>query len=125
MHDMALKRPWYFSLLMEKPLGCYSQVRSPYYQAAHRNQKTPIPVSSRGDRSGLRKPKRISINTNDSYHQRSSPKASLNWSNNNRLSFKQPNRKRLGARLVDTKKNIYLIRYFYCDIITRRLPNQG
>ena len=28
-------------------VGRYFQVRSPYYQAAQYNQKTPIPVSSR------------------------------------------------------------------------------
>ena len=39
--------------------------------------------------------KRISISTNYSYHQRSSPYASLNWSNNKmRFSFNQRNRKR-------------------------------
>ena len=31
--NMALKLPQYFYLLMEKPLGCYLQVRSPYFQA--------------------------------------------------------------------------------------------
>ena len=41
--NMALKLPWYFYLLMEKPLGRYFQVRSPYYQTAKCNQKTPIP----------------------------------------------------------------------------------
>ena len=46
----------------------------------------------------------ISINANYSYHQRSSPYASLNWSNNKaRFSFNQPNRKRWGAKLVDVK----------------------
>ena len=45
--NMALKLPWYFYMLMEKPLDCYFQVRSPYYQAAQCNQKTPIPVISR------------------------------------------------------------------------------
>ena len=45
--NMALKLPWYFFLLMEKPLGHYFQVQSPYYQAAQWNQKTLIPVSSR------------------------------------------------------------------------------
>ena len=30
-----------------EPPGCYFNVQSPYYQAAQRNQKTPIPVSSR------------------------------------------------------------------------------
>ena len=45
--NMALKLPRYFNLLMEKPLGCYFQVQSPYYQATQCNQKTSIPVSSR------------------------------------------------------------------------------
>ena len=59
--NMTLKLPLYFYLLMEKPLGRYFQVRSPYYQAAQYNQKTPIPVSSRWQiRSGKSK-KRISI----------------------------------------------------------------
>ena len=48
--------------------------------------------------------KRISINTNHSYHQRLSPSASLNWSNNKaKFSFNQPNTKRWGAKLVDVK----------------------
>ena len=48
--------------------------------------------------------KRTSINTNHSYHQHSSPQASLNWSNNKaRFSFNQPTRKRWGAKLVDVK----------------------
>ena len=71
--NMTLQLPQYFHLLMEKPLGCYFQVRSPNYQVAQPNQKTPIP-NPQGDRSGLRKPKkRIIINTNHSYHQHSSP----------------------------------------------------
>ena len=45
--NMALKLPQYFNLLMEKPLGCYFQVWSPYYQAAQCNQKADIPVCSR------------------------------------------------------------------------------
>ena len=45
--NMALKLPRYFYLLMEKPLGRYFLVWSPYYQAAQCNQKTLIPVSSR------------------------------------------------------------------------------
>ena len=32
---------------MDKPLGRYVQVLSPYYPVAQCNQKTPIPVSSR------------------------------------------------------------------------------
>ena len=45
--NMALKLALYFFLLMEKPVGRYFQVWSPYYQAAQFNQKTPIFVSSR------------------------------------------------------------------------------
>ena len=45
--SMALKLPQSFYLLMEKYLGYYFQVRSPYYQVAQCNQETPIPVSSR------------------------------------------------------------------------------
>ena len=42
--------------------------------------------------------RRISINSNHSYHQLSSPEASLNWSNNKiRFSFNQPSRKRWGC----------------------------
>ena len=90
--NMALKLPRYFYLLMEKPLGHYFQVWSPYYQATQCNQKTPIPVSSRWQVRSDNAKKRISINTNCSYHQCSSPKTSLNWSNNKiRFSFNQPN----------------------------------
>ena len=35
--NMALKLPWYFYLLMEKPLSHYFQVWSPYYQMAQCN----------------------------------------------------------------------------------------
>ena len=47
MRDMALKMSRYFYLMMEKPLGCYFQVCSPFYQAVQCNHKTPIPLSSR------------------------------------------------------------------------------
>ena len=43
--NMAPKLPYYFHLLMKKPLGCYFRVQSPYYQVAQYDQKTPIPVS--------------------------------------------------------------------------------
>ena len=46
MYDMALKLSQYFYLLMEKPLGHYFQVWSPYYQTAQCNQKIQILVSS-------------------------------------------------------------------------------
>ena len=101
---MALKLLWYFHLLMGKPLGCYFQIWSPYYQVAQCNLKTLIPVSSKWQVRSEKAKKRISINTNHSYHQHSSPQASLNWSNNQaRFSFNQPNRKRCDAKLVDVK----------------------
>ena len=71
--NMALKLPWYFYLLIEKSLGCYFQVWSPYYQAAQCNQKARVPVSSRCLVRSEKAKKRVSINTNHSYHQRSFP----------------------------------------------------
>ena len=51
--------------------------------------------------------KRVSINTNHSYYQRSSPLASLNWSNNKtRFSLNQPNRKRWSPRLDNVIKHL-------------------
>ena len=55
--NMALKLLQYFYLLMEKTLGRYFQVRSPYCQAVKCNQKTPIPYPQ-GDRSGQKKTKK-------------------------------------------------------------------
>ena len=55
-----------YLLLMEKPLGHYFQVRSPYYQGATRKHLFLYP---HGGRSGVRKPKKIRINVNQSYHQ--------------------------------------------------------
>ena len=80
------------------------------------SEKTPIPVSYQN---------RISINTNHSYRQCSSPKASLNWSNKKgRFSFNLPNRKRWGAKLIDVIKHLPN-QAFYCETITRRVANQG
>ena len=46
MHRHGTKTTMIFlSAEIEKPLGCYFQDRSPYYQAAQCNQKTPILVS--------------------------------------------------------------------------------
>ena len=92
--NMILRLPAIFSLLMEKPLGRSWSSSSPYYQAAHCNQKTPIPASSRWQVRSEKAKKRISIDTNHSYHQHWYPWASLNWSNSKiRFSFNQPNRK--------------------------------
>ena len=51
--------------------------------------------------------KRISINTNHSYHQHSYSYTSLNWFNKNfRFSLSHANRKRQGARLVNVIKHL-------------------
>ena len=123
--NMVLKLPRYFYLLMEKPLRCYFQVRSSYYQAAQWNQKALIPVPNRWKvRSEKAKKKRININSNHSYHQRSSPSDSLNWSNNKaRFSFNQPNRKRWGVKLLDV--NHLPLPHFYHETITKWVSNQG
>ena len=56
--NMALKLPQYFTLLMEKPVDCYFQVQSPYYQGTEWNQKTPIPVSNNKARFSFNQPNR-------------------------------------------------------------------
>ena len=58
MPNMELKPSQYFYLLMEKPLGQFFQVQSPYYQMAQYNQKTPLFMYPEGDRSGLEKAKK-------------------------------------------------------------------
>ena len=50
--------------------------------------------------------KRISISTNHSYHQRSSPQTNFNWSKA-RFRFNQPNNKSWFAKLVDVKHLIH------------------
>ena len=80
MRNMALKLRQYFYLLMEKPLGRHFRVRSLYYQVAQCNQKTLILVSLRWQVLSKKAKKRISIDTNHSYHQHSSPKISFIWS---------------------------------------------
>ena len=62
IRDVALKLSRHFYLLMEKPYGRYFQVRSPYFQVAQCNQKTPILVSSRWQIKSEKVKKRISIN---------------------------------------------------------------
>ena len=118
--EMALKLPWYLYQLMEKCLGHYFQVWSPYYQVAQCNQKTPIPISSKWKVRSEKIKKVISINTNHSYHQCPSPKSSFNWFNNKaRFSFNQPNMKRCGVKLVDVKhlphRTVLLWHYHWKD----------
>ena len=53
------------------------------------------------------KKKRISINTNHSYHQHSSPRVNLNWSTNKIwFNFNQPNRGKWGASMVVVIKHL-------------------
>ena len=106
MFGMALKLPRYFYLLMEKPLGCYF-LWTPYYKAALCNQKVPIPISLRWQVRSEKATNEPKANTNHSYHQLSSPWASLHWSNYKiRFSFNQLSRKRWGVRLVDVTKHL-------------------
>ena len=52
----------YFDLLMEKPLGCCFQVRSPYDQVVQCNRKH-LSLYPQGDRSGLGKSKKGEAST--------------------------------------------------------------
>ena len=114
--NMALKLPRYFYLLMEKPLGHYFQVRSPYYQAAQCNQKTLILVSSRWQASSEKAKKKISIKTNHSYHHPSSPKpVPTDLAIKPDSDLTNPVGKDGGVKLVGVNYP------FCCDTITRRL----
>ena len=53
--NKALKLPWYFDLLMEKPLGCYFGVLT---IRRHSVAKRHVFRQPQGDRSGLGKPKK-------------------------------------------------------------------
>ena len=55
--NMELKLSQYFYLLMEKPLGCYFQVWSPYIMR-HSAARKFLFLYTQGDRSGLKKPKK-------------------------------------------------------------------
>ena len=101
--NMALKLPWYFYLLMEKPLGRYFQVQSPYYQVAQCNQKIPIPVSSRWQVSSEKAKKGqastlITAATSAQLHKPVSTELTKPDS-----VLTNPNRNRWGAKLVDVK----------------------
>ena len=56
---------------MEKPLGSYFKVRSPYYQVAHFKQKNTYSCILKVGQV-WESQKKLSINTNNSYHQGSS-----------------------------------------------------
>ena len=101
--NMTLKLPQYFYLLMEKPLGCYFQVRSSYYQVAQCNQKIPIPVSSRWQVSSEKAKKGqastlITAATSAQLHKPVSTELTKSDS-----VLTNPNRNRWGAKLVDVK----------------------
>ena len=66
---IKLKLPRYFTCSWRSLLVTNSKFGSLYYQGAQWNQKTPIPVSSRWQVRAEKGQKRISINTNHSYHQ--------------------------------------------------------
>ena len=69
---------------------------------------------------------RISINTNHSYHQPSSPKpVSTDLTIKSDPVLTNPIGKDGKPRSGRCNKNIFPIRYFYCDTITRRVANQG
>ena len=52
---------------MEKPLGCFFQDPSPYNQTARQPEKQLF-LYPCGESSGLRNSKKISVNSNHSYH---------------------------------------------------------
>ena len=91
--NMALKVPRYFYLLMEKPLSCYFQIWSLYYQAAQCTQKTPILVSWRWQIRSEKAKKKEKKRKDNHQHESQLPWAfispsSLNWSNSKaRFSF--------------------------------------
>ena len=100
--NMALKLRWCFYLLMEKPLGLYFQVQSPYYQVAQCHQKTPIHVSSRWQVKSGKANKGLTSTLPPATTRIHLPKPV--WSNSKaRFSFNQPNRKRWDVKLVDLK----------------------
>ena len=123
--NMALKLPGYFYLLMEKPLGRYFQVRSPYYQAAQCNQKTPknsciLKVTGQV----WKNQKRISITLITATTSVHLPKpVSTDPTIKPDSVLSNP----IGKDGVRSwpMYNIYLIRHFYRDTITRRVANQG
>ena len=105
MCDMALKLYWQFYLLMEKPLGRYYQVRSPYYQMSQCNQKTPISVSSRWLVRSEKAQKEYTstlIRPTTSVHLFKPVSTDLTII----FSFNQPSRKIWSARLVNVIKHL-------------------
>ena len=76
---------------------------SKFGQATQCNQKAPIPVSS----GWLVRSEKVKKRLNHSYHQRSSPQVSLNWSNDKiRFIFNELSRKIYCARLADIIKHL-------------------
>ena len=123
---MALKSPRYFYQLMEKPLGRYFQVRSPCYHAAQCNQKAPIPVSLRWQaRSEKAKKGQAStlITASTSVHFPQPVSIDLIIKSDSVITNSIG--KEMGCEAGRCNKNVYPIRHFYCNTITRRVANQG
>ena len=119
--NMALKLPQQLPA-DRKAFGRYFQVRSPYYQVEQSNQKTPIPLSwrwqvrsekaERGEESTL-------ITTTTSVHSPKPVSTNLTIKPDSVLT------NTIGKNLVQSWWNIYPIRHFYCDTITRSVPKEG
>ena len=119
---MALKLLQYFYLVMTSLLVAASRFTFLNIRWHSATIKHLILYSS-GDKWDLRVPKKLSININHSYHQCSSPEVTLNISNDLDSVSITPLWKD-GSRLVIVIKCLVL-RYFYCETITRTTPNQG
>ena len=122
--SMALNLPRYFCLLMEKPLGRYFQVWSPYYQAAQCNQKTTIPISSRWQVRSEKAEKGSAstlITATTSTHLPKPVSTDLIIKPDSILT-NPIGKDGMRSWLM---YNIYPIRHFYCDTITRWVANQG
>ena len=114
--------PWYF-YLMEKPLGGYFQVWYSYYQATQCNKKSSIPVSSRWQvRSGKAKKGQGSILITATTRVYLPKPVSTNLIIKPYSVLTKP----IGKDVVQSwsMENIYHIRHFYCDTITRIATNQ-
>ena len=92
---LSIFTSWWTSLLFATSKFDLLTIRR---QSATRKHLFPY---LQGNSWGVRKPKK---DNHQHYHQRSSPYASFNWSNNKaRLLFNQTNMKRWSTKLVDVK----------------------
>ena len=108
---------------MEKPLGGYFQVWYSYYQATQCNKKSSIPVSSRWQvRSGKAKKGQASILITATTRVYLPKPVSTNLIIKPYSVLTKP----IGKGVVQSwsMENIYHIRHFYCDTITRIATNK-